>query len=194
VIPTADELLAAYASGYFPMAQSRDDPNLYWFHPEQRGVIPLDGFHVPRSLAKTLKKTPFTFTADKAFRDVIRACADRDEDTWINDAIIDLYCQLHDKGFAHSIECWKGRNLAGGLYGVSLGGAFFGESMFSRAANASKAAMVELVSRLRTGGYVLLDTQYVNDHLKQFGVVEIPKEEYLKRLEAALKIRPQNAF
>ncbi len=191
---TVNELLNAYASGYFPMAKTRDDPKLYWFNPDQRGIIPLDGFHTPRSLAKSVKSSGFTLTANRDFPRVIAACAQRDEDTWINDSIIALYCELHEKGHAHSIECWKDDELVGGLYGVSLAGAFFGESMFSRESNASKAALVELVERLKNAGYQLLDTQYVNDHLKQFGVIEIPKAEYMERLSLALVASPQNAF
>ena len=186
---TAKLLLSAYAQGYFPRAEDRDAKEIHWFHPEQRGIIPLTDFHVPTSLAKFMKKSAFTVTFDQAFPDVIRACARRDE-TWINDDIIALYCELFEKGFAHSVECWKDNKLTGGLYGVSLAGAFFGESMFSHAPNASKVALVHLVERLNKAGYMLLDTQYVNDHLKQFGVIEIPREEYLERLKAALKIQP----
>lgn len=188
---TPELLLGAYAKGYFPMAQSRDASELHWYYPEKRGVIPLDNFHVPKSLAKFLKKSSFTFTTDKSFREVITACATRD-DTWINDKIIELYCELHRLGFAHSVEVWDNNQLVGGLYGVSLGGAFFGESMFSRATNASKAALVHLVSLLRNAGYTLLDAQYVNEHLMQFGIEEIPREEYLQGLEAALRIIPSS--
>ena len=188
-------LLNAYANGYFPMAESRDTKTLHWYYPEKRGIIPLDDFHIPKSLAKFLKQNPFTYTLDTAFRDVITACAERD-DTWINNDIIELYCALHTMGYAQSVEVWiqdsKTRNqkLVGGLYGVSLGKAFFGESMFSRAANASKAALVYLVNHLREGGYTLLDAQYVNDHLKQFGIIEISRADYLERLEEALHIDP----
>lgn len=187
---TADTLLAAYADGYFPMAKSRDDPQLYWFHPEQRGVLPLETFHVPVRLARFMRKRPFTVTVDKAFADVIRACAVR-EDTWINNTIIALYCELHERGFAHSVECWREDTLVGGVYGVALGGAFFGESMFSRTTNASKVALVHLVELLKKTGYRLLDTQYVNDHLKQFGAEEIAREEYMRRLDEALNAPPQ---
>jgi leucyl/phenylalanyl-tRNA---protein transferase len=186
---TTELLLQAYANGYFPMAESRDAKQLYWFYPEKRGIITLDGFHVPSTLAKFLRKNPFTVTVDKAFPEVIRACAERSDDTWINEEIIALYSALHEQGFAHSVECWENNILVGGLYGVALAGAFFGESMFSRTPNASKVALVHLVKLLKDAGYTLLDTQYVNDHLKQFGVVEIPRAEYLKRLEAALKIK-----
>jgi leucyl/phenylalanyl-tRNA---protein transferase len=189
---TGELLLQAYANGYFPMAESRDAKQLYWFYPEKRGVIPLEEFHVPATLAKFLRKNPFTVTVDKAFPGVIRACAERHEDTWINDEIIALYCTLHEQGFAHSVECWENDMLVGGLYGVALAGAFFGESMFSKKPNASKVALVHLVKLLKNAGYTLLDTQYVNDHLKQFGVMEIPREEYLEKLQAALRVTPQN--
>lgn len=187
---TPELLLAAYASGYFPMAQNRNDPELHWFSPEKRGIIPLDDFHIPKSLAKFLKKNPFEVSMDRVFRNVITACAEREE-TWINDKIIDLYCELHQMGHAHSVECWHEGKLVGGLYGVSLGGAFFGESMFSHMTNASKTALAALVDRLKETGYQLLDTQYVNDHLKQFGVIEVEQKEYLKRLEKALLVQPK---
>ena len=195
---TPELLLAAYANGYFPMAKERDDPNIYWYYPEARGLIPLDGFHVPRSLAKFIRKHPFTITTNKAFPEVIAACAalgsgDRNS-TWINDAIIAVYTQLWKSGFAHSVECWQEGRLVGGLYGVALGGAFFGESMFSRATNASKTALVHLVGLLREAGYTLLDTQFVNDHLQQFGVVEVPREKYLEMLLQSLKAQPKDCF
>lgn len=186
---TAELLLAAYASGYFPMAESKEDPEIYWFYPEKRGIIPLDAFKIPRSLTKVLRDSPFTVTGDKAFPEVIRGCSRRDE-TWINERIIGLYIELWQMGYAHSVECWRGKKLVGGLYGVALGGAFFGESMFSREPNASKVALVHLVNMLKTSGYTLLDAQYVNEHLKQFGVIEITRDEYLRKLEAALKIKP----
>ncbi len=188
---TPQLLLAAYAQGYFPMAESRHGRELRWYEPELRGVIPLEAFHVPKSLAKFLKKAPFYYSMNRAFREVMIACAER-ESTWINDEIIELYCQLHEMGYAQSVEVWdssphkRGGTLVGGLYGVSFGRAFFGESMFSRETNASKAALVYLVSHLRDNGYSLLDAQYVNDHLKQFGIIEITKEEYLERLREAL--------
>ena len=188
-------LLQAYASGYFPMAMASDDHELYWFSPEERGVIPLETFHIPRGLKRALKARPYRVTVDQAFDAVIRGCAEvtgkgaRDE-TWINEEIIALYTALHRQGHAHSVEVWEGKVLVGGLYGVSLGGAFFGESMFSRAADASKIALVHLVSILREAGYELLDTQYVNDHLKQFGVVAMPKANYMVKLEKALSASP----
>ncbi|MGX1196638.1 leucyl/phenylalanyl-tRNA--protein transferase [Parvibaculum sp. MBR-TMA-1.3b-4.2] len=185
----ADVLLRAYAYGVFPMAESQDDPELYWIDPEQRGILPLDGFHVPKRLARTVKAGVFTVTADRAFADVMRGCAapapDRDG-TWINDRIFALYNELHERGDAHSVECWLDGELVGGLYGVSLGAAFFGESMFSRARDASKIALVHLVGRLRAGGYRLLDTQFVTEHLKQFGAVEIPRTEYRRMLHDAV--------
>jgi leucyl/phenylalanyl-tRNA---protein transferase len=190
---TPEFLLSAYANGFFPMAESRNAEELRWYHPEMRGIIPLDKFHIPASMAKFLKKNPFEVTRDKAFRGVITACAARQE-TWINNQIIDLYCTLHDMGFAHSVECWKkaqgALELVGGLYGVALGGAFFGESMFSTETNASKVALAHLVQHLKDNGFTLLDTQYVNDHLKQFGVIEITRDDYLERLQRALTITP----
>ena len=208
---TPEQLLQAYANGYFPMAMAQDDPELYWFSPEERGVLPLDGFNIPRGLKRAMKTHAYTVTADRDFEGVIRGCAeitgkgDRDE-TWINDGIIALYVALHRMGHAHSIEVWQappegvseatGENppsthkLIGGLYGVSLGGAFFGESMFSRAPDASKIALVHLVQVLREAGYELLDTQYVNDHLKQFGVVGVPKADYMTKLAKALSASP----
>ncbi len=184
-------LLSAYAQGYFPMAKSRTAKKLEWYYPEERGILPLDDFHVPKSLAKIARKAPYTITMDKDFRGVISACADapreKDGGTWINDEIIESYCALHTLGHAHSVEVWNEGILVGGLYGVSLGRAFFGESMFSTAPNASKIALVHLVAWLRANDYTLLDTQYVNDHLLQFGVRAIAREEYLKRLAEALK-------
>lgn len=191
---TPDILLAAYAQGYFPMAISRDSSELHWFHPERRGVLPLEQFHVPRSLQKFLRRTTFKYSVNKAFHQVIRACAQprrKNPDTWINDSIVALYSALYDRGHAHSIEVWHEGNLVGGLYGVAIGGAFFGESMFSLRPNASKAALVYLVEKLRRCGYRLLDAQYVNEHLRQFGVEEINRAEYLKRLEAALDHTPE---
>ncbi|MCE2926136.1 MAG: leucyl/phenylalanyl-tRNA--protein transferase [Rickettsiales bacterium] len=184
-------LLAAYSQGYFPMAESRHGEEICWYEPELRGVLPLDGFHVPKSLAKFLKHASFHYSMNHAFRAVITACAER-ESTWINDEIIELYCQLHEMGYAQSVEVWmpdpqaRSQKLVGGLYGVCLGRAFFGESMFSRTSNASKAALVYLLGHLRENGYTLLDAQYVNDHLKQFGIIEISRDEYLKRLREAL--------
>lgn len=190
---TPDMLLAAYRNGYFPMALERDDPELYWFNPELRGVLPLDTFNVPRGLARAMKKHDYTLTTDQAFEAVIRACGARTpnrDETWINETIVELYTALHRMGHAHSVEVWQDKTLIGGLYGVSIGAAFFGESMFSRAPDASKMALVALVDILRDAGYVLLDTQYVNDHLKQFGVVETPRADYRMKLEKALSASP----
>lgn len=177
------------------MADSRDGDELHWYSPMRRGVLPLDErFHVPRSLQKFMRQNPYTIHVDTAFAEVIRACADtRSEkrtDTWINDMIIGLYEQLAAQGHAHSVEAWHEGRLVGGLYGVSIGGAFFGESMFSRLPHASKVALVHLVQRLRNAGYMLLDTQYVNDHLRQFGVLEVPRSDYLAYLENALNASP----
>lgn len=194
---TPQMLLTAYAGGYFPMAESREADELFWFHPQKRGIIPLESFHVPHSLEKALKRTPFILTCNKAFDGVIRACAEPNADrpeTWINDRIIALYSALHRMGHAHSIECWQNGTLAGGLYGVAIGGAFFGESMFSRASNASKAALVELVTRLKAAGYGLLDTQYVNPHLLQFGCIEVKRGNYMNMLGKALELHPSPAF
>jgi leucyl/phenylalanyl-tRNA---protein transferase len=191
---TPEQLLSAYARGYFPMAEGRDADGLNWYYPERRGILPLDTFHVPGSLRKFLRKCPYDVKVDTAFEAVIRACADvrgkQRTGTWINDTIIALYSDLARRGFAHSVECWLDDRLAGGLYGVSLGGAFFGESMFSFAENASKVALVHLVERLKAAGYLLLDTQYVNDHLKQFGVREVARADYLALLENALNASP----
>lgn len=187
---TPELLLNAYAVGIFPMAEARDDPELYWIDPERRGILPLDGFHVPRSLRRTIKRATFEVRVDSAFRAVVAGCAapapDRPE-SWINDEIQAVYGALFDGGHAHSVECWQGGELAGGLYGVAIGGAFFGESMFSRVEDASKVALVHLVARMRLGGYRLLDTQFVTAHLARFGAIEIPRDDYRKRLRAALR-------
>ncbi len=186
---TPDVLLRAYACGIFPMAESADDPTLFWVEPEQRGIIPLDRFHIASRLARTVRADTFTVTVDRAFKAVIAGCAEpqaQRDDTWINRRIRDLYVGLFERGHCHSVEAWDGDDLVGGLYGVSLGGAFFGESMFHRARDASKVALVHLVARLIAGGYVLLDTQFVTPHLKTFGAVEIPRTVYLTRLDAAL--------
>lgn len=187
---TPELLLRAYAAGLFPMAESRNDPDIFWVDPKRRGILPLDDFHVPRSLRKVVRRGELNVTCDTVFSDVITACgepqADRPE-TWINETIRDAYTRLHDIGFAHSVECWRDGRLVGGLYGVSLGAAFFGESMFSRERDASKVALVHLVARLRLGGFRLLDTQFVTDHLKRFGVVEVPARVYLTHLDDAIQ-------
>ncbi len=188
---TSDLLLRAYAMGVFPMARSRDDPRLYWIDPEQRGILPLHAFHVPRSLRKTLRRNHFQITWNTAFTDVIHGCAapapGRD-DTWINDEIVALFTELHQFGLAHSIETWADGRLVGGVYGLSLGAAFFGESMFSRTTDASKVALVHLVARLRKSGFMLLDTQFMTDHLQRFGAVEIPRQDFLRLLTRALDV------
>jgi len=186
---TPEILLRAYAEGLFPMAERRGDPTLYWVSPEKRGIIPLDVFHVPRRLARTIRSNAFQVTSDRCFRQVMEACAapapGRTE-SWINDEILRLYTALHASGHAHSLECWHDGELVGGLYGVRLGAAFFGESMFSRQRDASKVALVHLVQGLKRGGFVLLDTQFITAHLARFGAIEIPRERYLLKLHDAL--------
>ena len=186
---TPELVLHAYAAGIFPMAESRTDDELFWVDPEMRGILPLDAFHVPKSLRKTVRQGVFEIRADTVFDAVIHACAAHGEgrgETWINDEIIRLFGELHRQGHAHSIECFAAGELVGGLYGVSLAGAFFGESMFSRKTDASKVALVHLAARLRHGGYQILDTQFVTDHLKAFGAIDIPRTEYHRRLARAL--------
>ena len=186
---TADQILRAYALGVFPMARQHDDPKLYWVDPEKRGILPLDEFHLPRSLKKVLKRECFDLRIDTAFEQVLELCAEstaRRPETWINTEIVRLFTDLHHAGLAHSIESWQDGKLVGGLYGLSLGSAFFGESMFSRATDASKAALSYLVALMRKGGYTLLDTQFVTDHLAQFGAIEIPRRDYLRLLAQAL--------
>jgi len=186
---TPELVLSAYAEGLFPMAERRDDPTLFWVSPEQRGIIPFETFHVARRLARTVRSDRFAVTFDMAFVDVMRACAEpapgRDQ-SWINAEIVRLYSALHASGYAHSVECRQDGMLVGGLYGVSLGAAFFGESMFSRARDASKVALVHLVAQLKRGGYRLLDAQFLTKHLAQFGALEIPRDAYLRRLREAL--------
>lgn len=171
------------------MSDSRDDPTIYFVDPDKRGIIPLDGLHISKSLKKTIRKDKFTITYDTVFREVMNQCAaqtDGRDETWINDGIKHLYGQLFDNGHAHSVEVWQDKTLVGGLYGVSIGAAFFGESMFSRATDASKLALVYLVERLKAGGYELLDTQFITPHLERMGAIEIPRDQYLKKLDAAL--------
>ena len=186
---TPQVLLKAYMAGIFPMAESADDPALYWIEPEERGVIPLKGFHISRSLRKAVRQRPFEIRIDTAFEAVISACAEKTEDrdvTWINHRIFKLYTQLHKMGCCHSVEAWQGSKLVGGLYGVRIGAAFFGESMFSRATNASKIALVHLVARLNYGGFKLLDAQFLNSHIAQFGTYTILKKDYRPILDEAL--------
>jgi leucyl/phenylalanyl-tRNA--protein transferase len=186
---TPEVLLRAYACGIFPMAESADDPSLFWVEPEMRGVIPLDGFHISARLARTVRSDAFAVTVNTAFKAVIAGCAAPQagrDDTWINKRIRDLYIGLHQLGHCHSVEVWENDDLVGGLYGVSLGAAFFGESMFHRSRDASKVALVHLVARLIAGGFVLLDTQYVTSHLRGFGAVEVPRRRYTMLLDRAI--------
>ena len=186
---TPQVLLKAYTAGIFPMAESADDPALYWIEPEERGVIPLKGFHISRSLRKAVRQTPFEIRVDTAFEAVISACAEKTDTrdvTWINHRILKLYMQLHKMGCCHSVESWQDGQLVGGLYGVRIGAVFFGESMFSRADDASKVALVHLVARLNAGGFKLLDAQFLNSHLAQFGTYTVPKKLYRPILEDAL--------
>jgi leucyl/phenylalanyl-tRNA--protein transferase len=190
VIPT-ELLLAAYASGWFPMAD--EEGVISWYSPDPRGIMPIDTFHVPSRLQRVVRKGAVQVEINTAFEEVMRACAEaerepEDTGTWISEEIIESYCALHAQGFAHSVEVRQNGALVGGLYGVALGGAFFGESMFHRATDASKVALVALVERLRSRGFLLLDTQWVTAHLEQFGAIEIPRPEYLRLLEDSLKL------
>lgn len=186
------DLLNCYRRGVFPMADSREDMRLFLMDPDLRGILPLDRFHVPKRLRKTVRQDPFRVTVDTAFNRVIEACAEPHPTrpaTWINDPILNLYGALHRQGFAHSVECWtEDDDLVGGLYGVALGGAFFGESMFSRATDASKIALVHLVARLKLGGFELLDAQFHNPHLEQFGLEEITRDDFRAKLWSALRV------
>jgi leucyl/phenylalanyl-tRNA--protein transferase len=189
---TPEILLQAYAAGIFPMAESAAERELFWVDPVRRGILPLDRFHVPSRLRRTVRSGRFTIRCDSAFEAVMRGCAESTGErpqTWINDEIVSLYTALFQRGAAHCVECWIGDALVGGLYGVQLGAAFFGESMFSRATDASKVALVHLVARLRVGGFQLLDTQFVTEHLQRFGAIEIPRREYHARLAAAIRLR-----
>ncbi|HBM39922.1 MAG TPA: leucyl/phenylalanyl-tRNA--protein transferase [Sulfitobacter sp.] len=182
---TPELLLHGYSIGIFPMAEHRDDPEIFWVDPRRRGVFPLDGFHISRSLSRAMRRTRFTITTNTAFNDVVTGCADR-ADTWINAEIFSLYAQLHALGHAHALEVWEGDMLVGGVYGVTLGRAFFGESMFSRRDNASKIALACLVDRLNRGGFTLFDTQFLTPHLASLGAQEITRAAYHARLEMAL--------
>src|SRR5690625_305285 len=191
---TPDLLLRAYALGVFPMAENRQSEELHWVDPDLRGVLPLDAVHLPRKLYRRLKRQDFLVTCNQAFAQVIRACAEpaaNRPETWINPTIERLYSELHCIGFAHSVEVWtardEGRQLAGGLYGVSLGAAFFGESMFTRATDASKVALIHLIMRLRKGGFLLLDTQFTTPHLRRLGAVDVPRDHYKGLLGRALR-------
>ncbi|MBS7545969.1 leucyl/phenylalanyl-tRNA--protein transferase [Ancylobacter oerskovii] len=187
---TPEVLLKAYACGIFPMAESADDPGLYWIEPDKRGIIPLDSFVIPERLARTVRSDRFEIRIDHDFEAVMQGCAAPAADrpsTWINARIHRLYSELHARGFCHSVEAWQDGELVGGLYGVRLGRAFFGESMFHRARDASKVALVHLVARLRRGGFTLLDTQFVTDHLRRFGAVEVTRQRYAVLLARALE-------
>ncbi len=186
---TAEIVLKAYATGIFPMSDGRDEPEMYWVDPEMRGILPLDRFHLSRRLRRTVRQDHFTIRVDSAFEQVMTACAAPASGrwtTWINHEIQELFTSLHRRGFAHSVEACAGDELAGGLYGIALGAAFFGESMFSLRADASKVALVHLVARLGQAGFTLLDTQFITDHLRQFGAIEIARAEYHSRLSDAL--------
>ena len=188
---TPQIILDAYSKGLFPMAENRRDKQLFWIDPEVRGILPLDNFHIPRSLKKKIRNNPFEVRFDHNFAAVIRACAQQKpkrRETWINDEIIELYTKLFCMRHAHSVECWQEEKLVGGLYGISIGGAFFGESMFSSERDSSKIALVHLVARLNLAGFTLLDTQFITDHLKQFGAIEISRVEYHKILNVALNL------
>lgn len=188
---TPDMLLRAYSIGVFPMAEDRDDPELVWVDPRMRGIIPMQRFHVPKRLRRSVRGSRFQVTFNTDFSGVIEGCAEATEGrprTWINDRIVDLYTSLHFKGQGHSVEVWQEKNLVGGLYGISLKGVFFGESMFSRETDASKVALVHLAARLSVGRFAFIDTQFITKHLSQFGAIEIPRSEYRGLLAAALKI------
>ena len=182
---TPELLLEAYGAGFFPMADSREGM-IHWYSPDPRGIIPLDAFHVPRTLRRVVRSARYAIRCDTVFERVMRECASREE-TWISEEIIRAYTGLHREGYAHSVEAWEENTLAGGLYGVALGAAFFGESMFSLTPDASKVALVALVDRLRAGGFTLLDTQFVTAHLRQFGAREISRREYLELLVRAVR-------
>jgi len=191
VAVTPEMLLRAYGLGIFPMAESRDDPSLFWVDPDTRGVIPLDAFHLPRRLARRVRSGVFEPRIDSDFPGVIQACAEPrpgHPETWINDQIVALYAALFERGHVHTVECWREGSLVGGLYGVSLRGAFFGESMFSRETDASKVALVHLVDHLRNRGFRLLDVQFLTPHLEAFGAIEVPRADYQEMLRDALDV------
>jgi len=185
---TPELLLRAYANGVFPMAQSADSNEIFWLDPTRRGVFPIEGFHISRSLRRKIRKQPFQISINQDFTGILNGCADHEE-TWINAEIFSLYKELNTMGHAHSLEVWEDQTLVGGVYGVVLGSAFFGESMFSRRRDASKIALAYLISRLRYGGFTLFDTQFLTDHLASLGAVEISHAKYHRLLEAALKLR-----
>lgn len=185
-ILSPDILLGAYARGIFPMAESREAPELFWLSPEWRGTFPICGFHISRSLKKRLLSSQFSYTIDADFSAVVQLCADREE-TWINDELFRLYDQLHAQGAAHSVEIWENGAIVGGVFGLRIGAAFFGESMFSRATDASKAALAVLHAHLQAGGFTLFDTQFLTPHLKSLGAIEIARDSYLSQLAQAIK-------
>ena len=189
---TPDLILKAYACGVFPMAERHDAAEVYWIDPDFRGILPLESFHVPRRLARTVRSGIYEVRIDTDFLGTIKGCARRTQkrrDTWLNAQLIRVFTELHGRGYAHSVEVWRERRLVGGLYGVALGAVFFGESMFSVEPDASKVALVALAERLRRGGYILLDTQFVTAHLRRFGAIEVPRSQYLARLGEALARR-----
>ena len=188
---TPELLLAGYTIGCFPMADDRESSSINWYAPDPRAIIPLDSFHVPKNLIKVVRKNVFEVVTNRDFVATMVACADR-ENTWISNQIIEAYSALHHMGYAHSIECWQNNNLVGGLYGVAIGGAFFGESMFHRVTDASKVALVHLVHRLKFKGYTLLDTQFITSHLKRFGAIEISKEHYEGELKKAILVNVES--
>lgn len=196
VILTPDILLAAYSQGLFPMAQGADNPEVHWYCPEMRGQLSIPNMHIPRRLRKTVRQMkiggkPYEIRINTDFEGVMKACAvvtDNRSETWINAEILTAYCALHTKGYAHSVECWQDGKMVGGLYGIALGGAFFGESMFSTTRDASKVALVHLVARLSHAGYTILDTQFTNDHLEQFGVYELSHKNYIEKLTPILSL------
>lgn len=183
---TPDVMLRAYATGIFPMSESRGSSEIFWVDPTERGILPIDGFHISRSLAREIKRQRYQVTVDRAFNDTVEACGHR-EDTWINDEIAELYDGLYKAGYTHSIEVWDGEQLVGGVFGVTLGAAFFGESMFSFRPNTSKLALAYLVARLRIGGFRLFDTQFLTSHLASLGGIEVPRARYHQLLTAALQ-------
>lgn len=183
---TPEVLLRGYAAGIFPMAESRGRREVFWLDPRRRGILPLDKFHISRSLRRRILRWDYQIRTNSDFRGVVAGCADRDE-TWISQPILDAYIALHERGFAHSLEVWQGGELVGGVYGVTLGAAFFGESMFSRRTDASKLALAYLVDRLRLGGFMLFDTQFLTPHLASLGAIEVSRAEYRRRLAAALE-------
>ena len=192
LVLTPELILEAYRQGLFPMAYNSGAPYVHWICPEMRGQLPIKNLHIPRRLKKTIRRGAYEIKINTAFEDVIRQCAEPQEnrpETWINESIMNVFCQLHTRGDAHSVEYWQEGQLTGGVYGLAIGGAFFGESMFSHTRDASKIALVHLTARLHSGGFTLLDTQFVNDHLQQFGAYEIPYEEYKSVLNKALQVK-----